>query len=152
MLKLKQGVLMRNRFDLMKYNQTIKNIMLLTVDQLSFRRSFYSKVKERCAFVSFTDPFGDLSGNRIDYNRIDDSPFAGTVNCYFRSTEIEKYGGNICVGIGRKYLNDSLLKALYDKRHTKLTSRQFVISTNTKSLSAAVSWACKILQTIAANK
>lgn len=126
--------------------------MSLTAEQLSFRRSFYSQVKERCAFVSFTDPVGDLSGNRIDYTRIDDSQFAGTVNCYFRSTEIEKYGGNICVAIRRRYMNDRLLKTLYNKRHTKLTSRQFVISTNTKSLPAAVNWACNILQTIAANK
>lgn len=126
--------------------------MSLTAEQLSFRRSFYSQVEEKCAFVSFTDVTGDLSGNRIDYNRIDDSPFAGTVNCYFRSTEIEKYGGNICVAIRRRYMNDRLLKTLYNKRHTKLTSTQFVISTNTKSLSAAANWASNILQKIAANK
>lgn len=126
--------------------------MSLTAEQLSFRRSFYSQVKEKGAFVSFTDVTGDLSGNRIDYNRIYDSPFAGTVNCYFRSTEIEKYGGNICVAIRRKYMNDNLLKALYDKRHTKLTARQFVISTNNTSLPAAVNWAVNVLQTIAANK
>lgn len=126
--------------------------MSLTADQLSFRRSFYSQVEEKCAFVSFTDVTGDLSGNRIDYTRINDFLFAGTVNCYFRSPEIKRYGGNICVGIRRKYLNDSLLKALYDKKHTKLTARQFVISTNTKSLPAAVNWVCSIMQTIAANK